>query len=142
MSTCCPARCPGQPGTSNTSVRAVAVSSCAATSRAACHSGIAFLFPRVADVVIAVLLPEPEFVVRHQREAVDPLRALPEVEVRDEHPRGPTVLGGKVFAVELERYPRLPAEQIGGAHVRRVSAVARGHRVLRARVHALEQVVE
>src|SRR5206468_940608 len=47
---------------------------------------VPLLQPRVAQLVVAALLPEPRLVVVEQPDAADPLRALPEVQVRHEHP--------------------------------------------------------
>src|SRR3954465_16066657 len=63
-------------------------SSIAATSVAL----VALLEPGVAAVVVAVLLPEPGPVVRHQLEPGDPLGGLPEVQVRHQQPDRPAVL--------------------------------------------------
>jgi acetyl esterase/lipase len=48
-----------------------------------------------------LILPEPGLVVGLQAEPAHPLRAVPEVEVGDEHPRGPAVLRLEWFAVDL-----------------------------------------
>jgi hypothetical protein len=47
---------------------------------------VAFLSPRVAAHVVAVLLPETGAVAGHELEAADPLGAFPEIEVRHEQP--------------------------------------------------------
>src|SRR5215213_2328856 len=47
---------------------------------------VPLLPPRVAEIVVTVLLPETGLVARHQGQLGDPLRALPEVQVRDEQP--------------------------------------------------------
>src|SRR4051794_5409631 len=81
-----------------------------APSTSACSvTLIPLLPPRVAQVVVAVLLPEAGLVAGHQRELGDPLRALPEVEVRDEQPDRAAVLDGQRLAVELSDHPRLAA---------------------------------
>ena len=43
---------------------------------------VALFFPRVAAIVVAVAFPEALLVVIHEGDMGDPLRALPEVEVR------------------------------------------------------------
>src|SRR4051794_13387709 len=111
MSRCWPASWPGQPGTSRISVRAWAVSSTTSVTVAVRHvmragaaagagvaasaansvAPVALLAPRVAVVVVAGELPEPGLVVDGQRQPAPPLRALPEVQVRDDQARGPAV---------------------------------------------------
>ena len=54
---------------------------------------VPLLAPGVAALVVAELLPEPEVVLDRQREPPDPLRALPEVQVRHQEPGGTAVLG-------------------------------------------------
>ena len=61
--------------------------------RARSVAPVPLLPPRVAVVVVAVALPEAGLVLQRQRQAADPLRALPEVQVRDEQPRRAAVLG-------------------------------------------------
>ena len=55
--------------------------------------------PWVPVVVVAEALPESGLVVEGQRDAADPLRALPQVQVRDEQPGRAAVLRGQVLAV-------------------------------------------
>src|SRR5215207_6479188 len=85
---------------------------------------VALLAPRVAAVVVAELLPEPRLVAFEQREAAQPLRALPEVQVRDEQPRRPTMLGVQRRAVVVEGDPRLAAGDVLERQIGRVAAVA------------------
>src|SRR4051812_22874584 len=47
---------------------------------------VPLLLPRVAAVVVAVLLPEARLVPLHHGDPADPLGALPEVQVRHQHP--------------------------------------------------------
>src|SRR5215218_3931451 len=58
---------------------------------------VALLAPGVAAVVVAVLLPEPGAVPLPQRDSGDPLGALPEVQVRHEHPHRAAVLDRQRF---------------------------------------------
>src|SRR3954452_17111853 len=62
---------------------------------------IALLPPRVAVVVVAGGLPEPRSVLDEELESSDPLGALPEVQVRDEEPGRPAVLGVERVAAVL-----------------------------------------
>src|SRR4051812_47810311 len=68
---------------------------------------VTLLTPGVTQVVVAVLLPEPRLVARHERQLADPLRALPEVEVRHQQPDRSAVLDRQRLAVELPHHPRL-----------------------------------
>src|SRR5579875_989489 len=64
---------------------------------------VALLTPRVAAMVVAVALPEAELVVLEHLQAPDPLRRLPQVEVRDQEPCRTAVIGLKRRAVGLMR---------------------------------------
>src|SRR5262249_4836017 len=55
---------------------------------------VPFLFPGVAVIVVAERLPEAGAIVRDEPQAPDPLRALPEVEVRHDQAGRPPVLWG------------------------------------------------
>src|SRR5215207_2215245 len=130
MSTCWPARCPGQPATSSISVVAVSVSIARDAIPASRHARravtsvalVALLAPGVATVVVAELLPEAGLVALEQRQPAHPFGALPEVEVRHEQPRGPSVLGVQRRAVVVERHPRLAPGDVLQRQVRRVAA--------------------
>src|SRR5690242_17117950 len=107
MSTCWPGRCPGHPGTRSASVRECRDCERRPTRVALCQrfrgsgaesaspsakrslgidsvTGVSFLAPRVPVVVVAEALPEPRLVLALHRDAADPLRGLPEVQVRYE----------------------------------------------------------
>src|ERR687894_168809 len=112
MSTCWPARCPGQPGTSRRSVTALGVSGIVSTTvptsqRIRSVVPVALLAPGVAVVVVADALPEARVVLGSQLQPAHPLGALPEVEVRDEQPCRSPVLGLELLAVVAVRDPRL-----------------------------------
>src|SRR3954451_20217451 len=68
---------------------------------------VPLLLPRVAAVVVAVLLPEAGLVPLHHRDPADPLGALAEVEGGHQPPHRPAVLGGQRLAVELPDDPGL-----------------------------------
>src|ERR1700736_4034814 len=159
---CWPARCPGQPGTSITRLATRGVSWTSSVTLPSCQfnkrgpraltalaselvgisvSPVPLLAPWIAIVVVAVRLPEARLVLLHQSDAPDPLGALPEVEVRDEHPCGATVLGVQRLAVELEHDPSFPAGQVLERKVRRVAAVRELNGELRSRFHTLEERV-
>src|SRR5687767_11109703 len=123
MSTCCPARWPGQPGTSRTSVVARLVSAIFSTT-SACRQArrrtpapagggatsiavIALLTPGVSVDVVAEGLPEARLVVFHEAEPADPLCRLPEVEVRHQETRRAAVLRCQRLAVEPRHHQAL-----------------------------------
>src|SRR5690242_13124271 len=85
---------------------------------------VPLLEPRVAAVVVAVLLPEARLVAAQQGQAGDPLGALPEVEVRHEQPHRPAVLDRQRTAVVLPDHPGLAAGYVVDGQVRGVA----GHR--------------
>src|SRR5262245_34043407 len=100
MSACWPARCPGQPGTSRISVVAEDVSRITSRTVAGRQptlrrsvAPVTLLTPGIAVVVVAERLPEAGLVGLGDLELGHPLRALPEVQVRDEQPRRAAVLG-------------------------------------------------
>src|SRR3954453_18126607 len=68
---------------------------------------VPLLGPGVASVVVAVALPEPGLVLRHQRQARDPFGALPEVQVRHQQSDRTPVLGGQRPALVSPDPPRL-----------------------------------
>src|SRR6185312_15214946 len=107
-STCCPARWPGQPGTSRTSVRALGVSVTTSATVASRHRiaagrdgtslprgsrvpAVPLLTPRVTVVVIAERFPEAGLVLLQEPQLPHPLCAFPEVQVRHEEARGAAV---------------------------------------------------
>src|ERR1700757_3486750 len=62
---------------------------------------VAFFFPVVRVVAVAVALPEARLVCGSELEAGQPLRALPEVLRRDEEPCRPSVVRCERRAVRL-----------------------------------------
>src|SRR5262245_21156648 len=87
---------------------------------------VALLTPRVAVVVVAERLPESALIPVHEAELPDPLRALPEVEVRHEKTRRAAVLGRERRAIIFDCHPCLAAGDVGERQVGRVPPV--GHR--------------
>src|SRR4051794_2910764 len=73
---------------------------------------VPLLLPRVAPVVIAVLLPEAGLVPLQEGDPADPLGALPEVQVRHQHPHRTAVLHRQRAPVELPDQPRLAAGDV------------------------------
>src|SRR5215207_4681318 len=109
MSACWPARWPGQPATSSSSVDADVVSgitSRTVAGRQAMRGSVALvalLTPGIPAVVVAQRLPETRLVGVGDLELGQPLGALPEVQVRDEQPRRTSVLELQRRAVVGER---------------------------------------
>src|ERR1041385_3525445 len=56
-----------------------------AFSLAKTPSGVAVVSPGMGGVAVSTDLPEPFLVLRHELDAVDPLRALPGVQLRGDH---------------------------------------------------------
>src|SRR5215211_505991 len=113
MSACWPARCPGQPGTSSSSVDADGVSRITSRTVAGRQptwtsvAPVALLTPRIPVVVVAERLPEAGLVGLRDLDLGEPLGALPEVQVRHEQPCRAAVLGLERRAVERVHDPRL-----------------------------------
>src|ERR1700712_1247115 len=63
--------------------------------------------PGIAAIVVAVAFPEALLVVIHQGDLGNPLGALPEVQVRHDHPDRPAVLPGQRLALVGPDHPRL-----------------------------------
>src|SRR3954466_11969815 len=146
MSTCWPARCPGQSGASRTSVFTWGVSSTTSATSQSCHvSGFSrpttaapptappgpLLPPRVSIHVVPQRLPEARLVAVGESEPAHPLRALPEVEVGDEQGGAPAWLGIERFVVVAERDPGLAVGHVFERQVRRIAAVAERDHVRR-----------
>src|SRR5205085_10025456 len=74
---------------------------------------VPLFLPRIAAVVVAVRLPEAGVVVLEHVEPADPLRALPEVEMRDQQAGRAAVLGGERFARVAGGDPGLPPGHVG-----------------------------
>src|SRR6266480_1021997 len=87
---------------------------------------VALLSPRIAAVMIAELLPKTGLVTVQQLKPAHPLRALPEIEVRHEETRRPTMLRRKRCPIVTEHHPRLAARYVTNGQVRGVSAIAEG----------------
>jgi len=105
-------------------------------------AGVPLFLPRISVEVVAVRLPDPGSSSSRSSRPAHPLRALPEVQMRDKQARGPPVLGVEGLAVVGEGHPRLPAGQILDRQVGRVAAVAERERVRRVMVEAVEERVD
>ena len=88
------------------------------------------------------LSQNPGSSVVRQRDAADPLGALPQVQVRDQQPGRPAVLGLEVLAVVPEGDPGLAVEQVVQRQVRGVAAVRVHERVLGGRLDVGQQRVQ
>src|SRR5918997_1834783 len=136
MSTCWPALCPSHSGTSSTRLLVLGVSGTTPTTSArrqrvlySCTdtplvSPVALLAPGVAVVVVAQGLPEAGDVVGGELQPPHPLRALPEVQVRHQKPRGATVLWGQWLLVVCVGHPGLSPREVLKGQVGSVVAVA------------------
>src|SRR5258708_30958584 len=80
-------------------------------------------------VVVAVAFPEPWLVVVLELQPGDPLRALPEVQVRHQQPGGAAVLDGQGVPLVVPDDPCLAARHVLQREVRRVARVAEGEDV-------------
>src|SRR3954453_20945829 len=111
---CWPARWPSQPGTSRVSVAARGVSGAIAATVATRQSvALITLFkPGISAIVVAERLPEARLDVVHEVQPAHPLRALPEVQVRDEQPGRAAVLGLEVVAVIAVDDPGAAAREV------------------------------
>src|SRR3954451_15304083 len=111
MSMCWPARWPSHPGTSSVNVAARGVSGAIAATVATRQSvALITLFkPGVSAVVVAERLPETRLVLLREIQPAHPLRALPEVQMRDEQAGGAAVLGLEGLTVESVDDPGAPA---------------------------------
>src|SRR5919198_3786963 len=103
---------------------------------------VALLFPRVTVVVVAGAFPEAGLVVVTELDSAHPLRALPEVQVRDEQPRRTAVLGLEGLAVEFIGDPGAATRHILQGKVGRVAAVAPRRDVLALGLNPAKERVE
>src|SRR5207244_1027655 len=103
---------------------------------------IPLFLPGVSVVVVAVGLPEPRLVAVEELEPSNPLRTLPEVEVRDEHPGRAAVDRLEGLAVVLVRNPCLTVGDIDQREVRRVAAIAERQHEVGGGIDVLEQGVD
>src|SRR4051794_26833514 len=141
---CWPARWPSQPGTSRVSVAARGVSGAIAATVATRQSvALITLFkPGVSAIVVAERLPEARLVLVHEMQPAHPLRALPEVQVRDEQTGRAAVLGLEVAAVVAVHDPCTSARQVLERKVGGVAAVRERRDIAAERLDPLEQRVD
>src|SRR5690348_12844308 len=127
--------------TLNESVDTRGVSRMSSTSSAGCHlrgageitpiapapwgylvAPVPLLAPRITVDVVAVRLPEARLLLLVEPDLLDPLGALPEIEMRHQHARRTAVLGRQGLAVVLVDDPRLAVHQVLERQVGRVAA--------------------
>src|SRR5207247_3942024 len=96
-------------------------------------AAVALLFPRIAPDVIAVRLPEPGTIAIDDAQRPEPLRALPEIEMRHDEPRRTAVIWRQRLAVVLVGDERLSVHRVGEQEIRGVAAVALGDESERVR---------
>ena len=97
---------------------------------------VPLLPPGIAVHVIAAQLPEARLVPLRELQAVDPLRRLPEVEMRDEQARGAAMLGRERLALVLRSASCLAADEIFRRHVGGVAVIGVCEDVGRRRLDA------
>lgn len=83
--------------------------------------GIPLLFPRIGAHVVAVDFPESRRVDVQELQRADPLRALPEIQLRNDEPARSAVVGLEVLAIVLRRQENVLALQVFERDVRRVT---------------------
>src|SRR5262249_12849448 len=98
--------------------------------------------PRVAEDVVAVRLPEAGAVLVSQPQAAHPLRALPEVKMGYEQPRGAAVFRLERLAAVGVRDPGFAVGDVLERQVRRVVAVRVREQVLRVVVDVIQEGVD
>src|SRR5258708_19183273 len=110
---CWPGRWPLQPGADRTSVITVASPRPARPPRRAARSvaPVPLLAPRVAVHVIPVRLPESGLILVMESQSLDPLGALPKIEMGHQQPRRAAVFGLQRLPAVLVRHPRLAVTQ-------------------------------
>ena len=84
-------------------------------------------------VMIAQRFPEASFIFLHQANAAHPLRALPEIQMWHDHPRGSTMFRCEWSIIVLERNERLTIDDVRERHVGRAAFVFLEERQVGAR---------
>jgi hypothetical protein len=94
--------------------------------------------------MIAQGLPETQALLLLDPKSHDPLRALPEIQMRDDEPGGRAVFGFQGLIVGLIGDERLVVDEVGDRQVRRLEAVGVGgdERRLGVQFNGLEQGVD
>src|SRR3954452_22119060 len=86
-------------------------------------TGIPLLFPRIAAHVISAQLPESRFIAFGEFQAIAPLGALPEIQMRHQQARGSSVLRRQWSTSVHGRHYGLAAHQVRSRNIGRVTAV-------------------
>src|SRR5665213_1294032 len=94
------------------------------------------LFPGVTVDVVPAQLPEAGFIALRELQRVDPLRGLPEIEMRDEQPGGAAMIWGNWLPLVARRHHALLAGEILEGHVGGVTVEGVGQRVAGRRAEA------
>src|SRR5437660_12337937 len=74
---------------------------------------VPFLFPWIGMIMVAALFPEPGAVALHKLQAIEPLGAFVEVELRHQQAYRTTVLGFQILTVVLESNHHIIIVEIG-----------------------------
>src|SRR5262249_13431640 len=85
------------------------------------RSAIALLLPRIGMVVIAARFPIAGLIGRTESNAIEPLRALPKIEIRHERAHRRTMRARERGAVELVRDEHVRERCLVVTHVRRIA---------------------
>src|SRR5690348_4730002 len=96
---------------------------------------VALFLPRVTTHVIAVLLPKARHVRVEQRQAPNPLGALPEIQVRYEQTGGPTMFRRQPLAAPLQRDEVVRSIEIAEREVRGETLLGRHQAKRRLRLY-------
>src|SRR3954453_9547951 len=96
--------------------------------------GVSLFAPRVAIFVVAKRFPKSRLVVEQKVDTADPLRRLPEVQVRHEEACRTSVCWGELLAVEVKVVPPLAIGQVLEWKVARVAAILVQARVVGCRL--------
>src|SRR5262249_45715584 len=103
---------------------------------------VPLFLPWITIDVITEVLPKTRSVVRHQRHALHPFGALPQIKMGNEEPRRAAVFGRKIGAIKFEREPGLLVHNIFQREVRRVIAIRTEHCVGEILFYVSQQGVE
>src|SRR5215471_10199420 len=84
---------------------------------------VSIIEPRLGRVRVAALLPESAAVVSEKLDLADPLRSLPRIELRGDHPAGAAVLGRQRLALPSVHEQHIVLGRARQRQVRRVRDV-------------------
>src|SRR3954469_12695384 len=101
---------------------------CSLTSSAEqSDSAVAVVAPGMCTARVAALFPEAQLVAGHQLDPIDPLGALPCVELRRDHAHRPTVLDRQRLTIDRVPQQDVRLQALGHREVRAVVVVRVAH---------------